>query len=109
VPPFRGGKRSDPRSAFLRFRTIADTRAVLHMLDGWVGPGGRWRDVACGIVAPAGGASNSDGRWVYEVEEMEKSGGGEEGEACLEEEWGGLGFRFGTGEEEQNDAQGVEH
>jgi hypothetical protein len=46
-------------------------------------------------------------RWIYEVEEMEKSGGGEESEACLEDEWGGLDF--GTGEEEQDDNQDVEH
>jgi hypothetical protein len=32
---------------------------------------------------------------------------GERGEACLEDEWGELGF--GTGEEEQDDTQGVEH
>ena len=35
-----------------------------------------------------------------------KDGGGEGGkEACLEDEWGGVGFGlgFGTGEEEQDD------
>ena len=53
--------------------------------------GTSWRDVACGIVAPAGGASKSD------VE-------GEE--ACFEDEWGG--FVFGTGKEEQDDTEGVE-
>jgi hypothetical protein len=41
-------------------------------------------------------------QWIHEVENMEKSGGGEGGEACLEDEWGGLGF--GTGEEEQDDS-----
>lgn len=31
-------KRSDHRSAFLRFRTINKARVALHILDGWVGP-----------------------------------------------------------------------
>jgi hypothetical protein len=44
-------------------------------------------------------------RWTHEAEDIEKSGG-DEGEACLEDEWGGLGL--GTGEEEQDDTQGVE-
>ena len=30
-------------------------------------------------------------RWVYEVGEIEKGGGGEVGEACFEDEWEGLG------------------
>jgi len=43
------------------------------------------------------------------VEDMEKNGGGEGGEACLEDEWGGFGFGFGTGEEGQDKDKGVEH
>jgi hypothetical protein len=46
-------------------------------------------------------------RWIYDVEDMERSSGGVGGEACLEDEWEGLGF--GTGEEEQDDTQAVEH
>jgi len=53
--------------------------------------------VACEIVAPAGGG-------VCEVEDMVKSGGGEGGEACLDDERG-----FGTGGEDQHDTQSVEH
>ncbi|KAF8492390.1 hypothetical protein F5888DRAFT_911356 [Russula emetica] len=39
-PPFLGGKRSDPHSAFLRFRTIDDARGASHAE--WTG-GTRWR------------------------------------------------------------------
>jgi hypothetical protein len=42
------------------------------------------------------------------VQDIKDGGGGEGGkEACLEDEWGGVGFGFGfgfgTGEEEQDD------
>jgi hypothetical protein len=41
-------------------------------------------------------------RGEYKVQDIKKSGGNEEGgEACLEDEWGGLGF--GTRKEEQDD------
>ena len=45
-------------------------------------------------------------RCVRAVKDMENSGGGEGEEACFEDEWGGFGF--GTGEEEQDDTEGVE-
>jgi hypothetical protein len=47
-------------------------------------------------------------RWIDKLEKMEKSGGGE-GEACLEDEWGWLGFGSGTGEEVQDGTQSVGH
>ena len=43
---------------------------------------------------------------VRTVKDMKNSGGGEGEEACFEGEWGGFGF--GTGEEEKDDAEGVE-
>ena len=103
MPPFRGEKHADLRSAILRFKTIDDARAALHMLDGRVGPGGETLHV--GLSRPSVVHPNQLWRWAYEVEDMEKRGGGE-GEACLEDAWGGLGF--GTGEEEQ-DTEDVEY
>ena len=41
------------------------------------------------------------------MEDAQKSGGDKGGEACLEDEWGGLGFGFGMGEEEQDDILSV--
>jgi hypothetical protein len=85
VPPFCGGNRSDPRSAFLRFRTVDNVRAALRMLDGRVGPSGETLHV--GLSRPPAVHPNQMWRWVYGVEgDMEKSGDGEEGEACLEDE-----------------------
>jgi hypothetical protein len=103
VPPFRGENRSDPRSAFLQFSTRGEARAAFRMLDGRVGPGGETLHLRLSrlpVVHP-----NQMWMWVHKVEEMEKRGGGEGGEACLESEWEGLGF--GTGEEEQDDTRGV--
>ena len=54
------------------------------MLDGYS------RDIASGFVVPAGDTSESD--VAYEVEDMEKSGSDEGGEAYLEDEEGRLGF-----------------
>jgi hypothetical protein len=102
VPPFRRENRSDPRSAFLQFSTRGDARTALH---GRVGPGGERLRVR--LSRPPVVHPNQMWLWVHEVEEMEKSGGGEGGEACLEDEWEGLGFGFGTGEEEQDDTRGV--
>jgi hypothetical protein len=98
VPPFRGETRSDARSAFLRFGTTDDARMALRMLNGRVGPGGEILHVR--LSRPPVVHPNQMWQWVYEAEEdIEKSGGGGEGgEACPEDEWGGLGF--GTGEEE---------
>jgi hypothetical protein len=106
VPPFRGEKRSDPRSAFLKFQTIDDARMALQMLDGRAGPGGETLHV--GLSRLPAVHSNRLWRWAQEREEDEENGGGgleeEEGEeeSFFEEddEWGGLGF--GTGEEGQN-------
>lgn len=66
------------------------------MLTGRVGPGGETLDLRLSrfpAVHP-----NQLWRWVQEVEDMEKSGGGEGEDACLKYEWEGLGF--GTGKEE---------
>ena len=61
------------------------------MLDGRVGPGGETLHV--GLSRPPAVHLNQMWWWVYKVEDMEKSsGGGEEGEACLEDEWEGLGL-----------------
>ena len=105
VPPFRGENESDPRGAFLQLRTIDDARKALRMLDGRVGPGGE--TLHAGLTRPSMVHANQMWRWIHAVEDMEKRASGE-GEAFLEDEWGGLGFRFGTGEEEQGDTQGVE-
>lgn len=107
MPPFRGETRSDPRRALLRFRTIDGARAALRTLDGRVGPGGETLRV--GLSRPPVVHPNQMWRWVYKVEDTEISGGagGGKGEACLEDGWEGLGF--GTGEEERDDTQGVEH
>ena len=59
---------------------LYDELLCRHLMSGT-----RWRDVGCGIVAPSGGASESVVA-VYEVEDIEKSGGGEGGNACLEYE-----------------------
>jgi hypothetical protein len=82
-----------------------DARAALRILDGRVGSGGETLHV--GLSRPPAAHPKRMWRWIYEVEETEKNGGGEEGETCLEDEWGGLDF--GTGEEEQNDTQDGEH
>jgi hypothetical protein len=103
VPPFRGETCSDSRGAILRFRAVDDARAALRMLDRPVRPGGE--TLHMGLSRAPAVHPNEMWRWVYEVEDVEKSGGGE-GEACLEDEWGGLGFVTGEVEE---DTQGVEH
>ncbi|KAF8492388.1 hypothetical protein F5888DRAFT_1858903 [Russula emetica] len=92
------------RKALKSSQTIHDARAALRMLDGRVEPDSETLHV--GLSRPPAEHSNQMRRWIYEAEDMEKSGGGEGREACLEDGWGGLGF--GSGEEEQDDAQGVE-
>src|SRR6266567_7754294 len=92
VPPFRGEKRSDPRSAFIRYMTTDQARVAFCMLDGRVGPGGKTLHV--GLSRPLAVHPIQMWRWVDKVDEIEKSGGGE-GEGCLEDEWGGLKFGFG--------------
>lgn len=96
VPPFRGERRSDARCAFLQFKTAKNACVALRNLAGRVGPGGEKLDLRLSrlpVVHPS-----QLWRWVHEVEDMERSGGGEE-DACLKYEWEGLGF--GTGREEQ--------
>ena len=95
MPPFRGGKRSDPRGAFLRFKKLNDAHVALRMLDGRLGPGGETLYVGLSRLPVVD--LNQMWGWIRKVGDMEKSGGGEGGDACLEDEWGGLGF--GTGKE----------
>jgi hypothetical protein len=83
----------------VRFRTIDEARVVLRMTDGRVGPGGETSRV--GLSRPLAVHPNQMWRGVYDVKDMEESGGGRGGEACLEDEWGGLVFGFGAGEEER--------
>ncbi len=93
MPPFRGEERSGYRGAFLRFRTVDDAHVALRMLDGRVGPGGEV--MRMGLSRPPLVHLARMWQWAYKVQDM---GGGE---ACLEDEWEGLGF--GTGKEEQDD------
>jgi len=86
--------------------TTDQARVAFCMLDGQVGPSGKTLHV--GLSHPLAVHPIQMWRWVDKVDEIEKSGGGE-GEGCLEDEWGGLGFGFGTGEEVQDDTQGVGH
>lgn len=101
VPPFRGEELSGLRSAFLQFGTTDDARTTLRMLNGRAEPGGETLHLE--LSRPPAVHPNQMWRWVYEVEDMEKSGGGEGGEASLEDEWGRFGFGFGNGKEEQDD------
>lgn len=96
MPPFRGEKSLDPRGAFLRFRTIDDARVALRMLHGRVGLRGETLHVGLTRLPVVG--LQQMWRWRHEViQHKENSRGGEGGEACLESQWGGLGF--GTGRE----------
>ena len=78
--PFRGKRHSDPRRAFLQYRKRDDARTALRMLDGRlqgrVGPSGETLYV--GLSHPPAVHLNQTRRWVYDVEDMEKSGGGRE-------------------------------
>jgi len=97
VPPFRGEKRTEPRGAFLHFRSIDDARAGLRALDGRRGPGGETLHVTLSRMSAV--HPNWLWRWAY----MEE--GGEE-ESYLHDECAGLGF--GTGTAEQQEGQETE-
>ncbi|KAH9954695.1 hypothetical protein BC827DRAFT_1272378 [Russula dissimulans] len=101
LPPFRGEGRSDPRSAYLQFRTISDARAGLHKLVGREGPGGEGMHVALSR-APAVRRDRL-WRWAHAMEEgLEKI---QDEEAYFEAEWEGLGFGTGTEEEEEGEEE----
>ena len=73
------------------------------MLDGRVGPGGETLHV--GLSRAPAVHPNQMWGWAYNVQDMANSGSGEGGERCLEDEWGGLGFRTGK---EGEDGRGNE-
>ena len=97
VPPFRGEKRTEPRGAFLHFRSIDDARAGLRALDGRQGPGGETLHVTLSPMS----AVHPNRLWLWAY--MEE--GGEE-ESYLHDECAGLGF--GTGAAEQQEGQETE-
>jgi hypothetical protein len=66
---------------------IDNARAALRMPDGRLGPGGEMLHV--GLSRPPAVHITQVWQWVYDVEDMEKSGGGQGGEARLEDELGG--------------------
>jgi hypothetical protein len=74
----RPRRKLDHRNAFLRFRGTENGRTALRMLDRRVGPGGETLDVRLPVMH-----SSQMWQWVHKVE---KSGGGEEGERCLEDD-----------------------
>jgi hypothetical protein len=100
VAPFRGEERTDPRGAFLLFRSVDDARAALRALDGRKGPGGETLRVT---LSPAPAMHpNRLWRWVSIQE------GTEEEAAFFENECDKLGFGTGKEEEEENHRVGRE-
>ncbi len=89
-----------PRGLFLQFEIIDDARTTLRRLDGVRRTSGsRWRDFACGVVVPAGCASESLAWWTHNAQEKEKDGFSEEEKEKHTMRMGGgvLGFGFGFG------------
>ena len=99
MAPFRGQKRTDPRGAFLQFRTIDDARTALRTLDGRKGPGGETLCIT--LSRPPAMHPNRLWRWACIQE------GTEEEAAFFENECDGLGF--GTGSEDNDrDSEAVD-